>query len=359
MRPESPTFTSRFPWSCWPKGIAIPSSRFGCAGRTCPSAEDLRKWPRGWQNVRFWPGVPSASLPERLFSAGPALTRIFRTGQEGLPQTLAKQFGEEWAKYCGVKYALLVPHGTDALRIGIAAALNHDGLDYGGEIIVPNISFIASANAALDRRLGVALVDVDPKTLNVDPARVEEAIRPGKTVAIMGVDLFGQPPDVASLRALAQKHSLALIEDAAQAHGAIHELGRSGRLGDAAAFSFQSYKNLPAGEGGALTTNDSAIFERAYSLHNVGRKLVGGARWAHETLGWNCRPSEYVAAVLLHRLKSLECQQQIRWERFQLVRRLLEGLSAVECLAIGPGVLRHGVHVFGMRYRKQSCGGLE
>src|SRR5438270_10031293 len=130
------------------------------------------------RNTRFrpWPVVPSASLPERLFSAGPALTRIFRTGQEGLPQTLAKQFGEEWAKYCGVKHALLVPHGTDALRIGIAAALNHDGLEYGGEIIVPNISFIASANAALDRRLGVALVDVDPETLNIESAQVSGAM---------------------------------------------------------------------------------------------------------------------------------------------------------------------------------------
>ena len=313
------------------------------------------------RNTKFrpWPSFPAASVSESVFGAGLALTRIFRTGQEGLPQTLAKQFGQEWAKYCGVKYALLLPHGTDALRIGVAAALNHDGLEYGGEIIVPNISFIASANAALDRRLGVALVDVDAKTLNIDPSCVEEAIIPGKTKAIMAVNLLGQPADWVSLRALAQKHSLLLIEDAAQAHGAIHELGRAGGLGDVAAFSFQTYKNLPAGEGGALTTNDTATYERAYSLHNVGRKLVGGLRWAHETLGWNCRPSEYVAAVLLHRLKSLELQQQIRWQRFQLLRTLLETSAAVECLAIGPGVLRHGVHVFGMRYRKQNCGGLE
>jgi predicted dehydrogenase/dTDP-4-amino-4,6-dideoxygalactose transaminase len=245
------------------------------------------------------------------------------------------------------------------LRIGIAAALNHDGLEQGGEIVVPNISFIASANAALDRRIGVALVDVDPKTLNVDPARVEEAIVPGKTTAIMGVHLFGQPADMMSLRGLAKKYSLALIEDAAQAHGAIHVLGRSGSLGDVAAFSFQSFKNLPAGEGGALTTSNSAIFERAYGLHNVGRKLVGGTRWGHETLGWNCRPTEYVAAVLLHRLKSFESQQRIRWERFQLLRKLLEGLSSVECLGLGAGLVRHGVHMFVMRYRKAGCGGLE
>jgi dTDP-4-amino-4,6-dideoxygalactose transaminase/predicted dehydrogenase len=313
------------------------------------------------RNTRFrpWPVFPSVSVGESLFRAGPALTQIFRTGQEGLPQNLAKEFGEQWAKYCGVKHALLLPHGTDALRIGVAAALNQDGLKYGGEILVPNISFIASANAALDRRVGVALVDVDPKTLNIDPNRAEEAIVYGKTKAIMAVDLFGQPADFASLREIARKYSLVLIEDAAQAHGAMHGLGRAGSLGHVAAFSFQTYKNLPAGEGGALTTNDSAIFECAYSLHDVGRKLVGSSRWAHETLGWNCRPSEYVAAVLLHRLKSLESQQQIRWQRFQLLRRLLQDVSAVECLAVGPGVVRHGVHVFGMRYCKQHCGGLE
>src|SRR5207237_865799 len=148
------------------------------------------------------------------------------------------------ARYCGVQYALLLPHGTDALRVALAAALDHDGLEYGGEVLVPNLTFIASANAALDRRLGVALVDVDPVTLNIDPRRVEEAIVPGRTRAILAVHLFGQPADMGALRDIARRHSLALIEDACQAHGAVHDLGRAGALGDAAAFSFQSAKNL-------------------------------------------------------------------------------------------------------------------
>jgi dTDP-4-amino-4,6-dideoxygalactose transaminase/predicted dehydrogenase len=308
---------------------------------------------------RPWPTFPDASFRQWLASAGPVLRQVFLSGTEGLPQPLAKRFAQEWARYCEAKYALLLPHGTDALRIGIAAALNHNGLEFGGEVIVPNLSFIASATAALDRRFGVTLVDVDAATLNLDPVRVEAAIKPGRTKAIMAVHLFGQPADMTSLRTLATKHSLALIEDSAQAHGAIHEMGRAGTLGDVAAFSFQTSKNLPSGEGGALTTNDSALFERAYGLHNVGRRLVGGMRWAHETLGWNCRPSEYVAALLLERLRSLESQQQLRWERFKLLRELLGDLSSVEPLGMGPGVLRHGVHMFVMRYRKQGCGGLE
>src|SRR5439155_1442106 len=157
----------------------------------------------------------------------------------------------------------------------------HDGLDYASEVIVPNFSFIASATAPLDRRFGVALVDVDPGTLLLDPTRVEEAIIPGKTRAIMPVHLFGQPADMTALRAIAEKHGLKILEDAAQAHGAVWESGPVGSLGDAAGFSFQSSKNMSCGEGGILTTNDAQVFERAYSMHNAGRAHVGGGRIMH------------------------------------------------------------------------------
>src|SRR5438552_19202204 len=146
---------------------------------------------------------------------GSSFRRVFTSGVEGMPQPLAKKFAQQWAEYCGCKYGLLLPHGTDALRIGLAAVLNHDGLDYGGEIIVPNFSFIASATAALDRRFGVAFVDVNPDTLLLDPKSVEDAIVPDKTRAIMPVHLFGQPADMQALRTVASKHNLKIIEDAA------------------------------------------------------------------------------------------------------------------------------------------------
>jgi dTDP-4-amino-4,6-dideoxygalactose transaminase/predicted dehydrogenase len=313
------------------------------------------------RDMRFrpWKWHPSPTALEWTRGLGPTMRRIFRTAKEGLPQELAERFAREWAAYCGAQYALLLPHGTDALRFGLAAALDHDGFEYGGEVIVPNLTFVASASSALDRRLGVALVDVDPATLNVDPDRVEEAIIPGRTRAIMAVHLFGQPADMSRLKEIASRHSLALIEDAAQAHGALHEMGRVGSIGDAAAFSFQSSKNLSSGEGGALTTSDPAIFERAYSLHNVGRARIGTQRWGHETLGWNCRASEYVAAVLLHRMQTLEKEQQQRYARFLSLRQQLEDVPCVEPLAIGPGVLRHAAYMFVMRYRREHCGGLE
>jgi dTDP-4-amino-4,6-dideoxygalactose transaminase len=287
-----------------------------------------------------------------------ALRGIFLRGVEGLPGPLAHEFAANWAKMCGCRYGLLLPHGTDALRIALAAALEHDGLAHGGEVIMPNLSFIASAGAALDRRFGIVLVDVEPGTLLIDPQRVEEAIIPGKTRAIMPVHLFGQPADMTALKGIAQRHGIKVIEDAAQAHGAIWKTGPVGSLGDAAGFSFQSFKNLACGEGGALTTNDEKLFERAYGLHNVGRARVDPERWGHRTLGWNCRPTEYQAALLLHRLKKLESQQMRRWENFVCLRNLLKETKCVEPLALHPGVRRHGVHMFVMRYKKERCGGL-
>lgn len=312
------------------------------------------------RDTRFrpWPTFPSTSGLEWRYKVAPTLRRVFRSGVEGLPQPLASEFSRRWAKYCGTRYALLLPHGTDALRIGLAAALDHDGLDYGGEVIVPNLTFIASANAALDRRLGVAFVDVDPETLTIDPRRVEEAIIPGKTRAIMAVHLFGQPADMTVLREIAQRHSLVLIEDAAQAHGAIHALGPVGSIGDAAGFSFQSSKNLTSGEGGALTTNDSEIFERAYNFHNVGRSRIGSDRWTHKTLGWNCRPTEYLAAVLIHRLQTLEAEQQRRFTRFMTLRDYLADIPCIEQIGFHTDMRRHGVHMFVMRYKAEQCGGL-
>jgi dTDP-4-amino-4,6-dideoxygalactose transaminase len=286
------------------------------------------------------------------------LRRVFLGGVEGLPQPLAQEFAQKWAAFCGCRYGLLLPHGTDALRFALAALLDHDGLDYGGEVIVPNFSFIASATAPLDRRLGVAFVDVDRETLLLDPARVEEAIVPGRTRAIIPVHLFGQPADMTALRAIADKHGLAIVEDAAQAHGAVWEDGPVGSLGHAAGFSFQSSKNLNCGEGGALTTNDEQVFERAYSLHNAGRARIGGGRWEHATLGWNCRPTEYQAALLLDRFDQFETRQALRRKNFYLLHALMKELQSLQPLTIHPRVRTHGMYMFAMRYKAQFCGGI-
>jgi dTDP-4-amino-4,6-dideoxygalactose transaminase len=307
--------------------------------------------------LRPWAGSPNHSLTTWLANVGPEFRRIFLSGMEGLPQTRQKEFAKRFAEFCGCKHALMLPHGTDALRFALAAAFDHDGLEYGGEVIVPNLSFIASATCALDRRFGVAFVDVDAGTLNLDPQRVEDAIIPGKTKAIIPVHQFGQPADMTSLMAIAKKHGLKIIEDAAQAHGAVWESGPVGSLGDAAGFSFQSAKNLTCGEGGMLTTNDQETFERAYSMHNAGRAPDGGSRWDHPFLGWNCRPTEYQAALLLQRFRDFEAQQERRAENFALLRSLLGEIRCVKPQEIHPSVRKHGMYMFVLRYQPQHCDG--
>jgi dTDP-4-amino-4,6-dideoxygalactose transaminase len=308
--------------------------------------------------LRPWADYYDGSLVQWLFRMRPVFRSIFVRGVEGSPQPLAKQFAQQWAEYCGCRYGLLVGHGTDALRIALAAALDHDGLDYGGEVIIPNLSFIATATAALDRRFGLVLVDVESDTLLLDPRRVEEAIIPGKTRAIMPVHLFGQPANMTAIREIAHRHNLKIIEDAAQAHGSALDIGPSGSLGDAAGFSFQSHKNITCGEGGALTTNDEELFDRAYSLHNVGRSRERNERWEHVRLGWNCRITEYQAAVLMERFRRFERQQETRRRNSFKLQELLQEVSCVQALGIHPGVRKHGVHMFVMRYKLENCGGL-
>ena len=330
-----------------PRSRARLSAPLAMLGGTPVRNLRYRPWPQSQTTLRQW-----------LTHIGPEFRRIFLSGIEGLPQTRQKEFAAKWAQYCGCRHGLLLAHGTDALRLGLAALFDHDGLAYGGEVVVPNLSFIASATAALDRRFGVVFVDVDPGTLNIDPAQVEEAIVPGRTRAIMPVHQFGQPADMTALQAIARRHGLKIIEDAAQAHGAEWESGAAGSLGDAAAFSFQSAKNLACGEGGVLTTNDEACFERAYALHNAGRSRQLEARWEHVTLGWNVRATEYQATLLLDRLTRFDGQQSIRATNFARLRDHLRDVACVRPLDVHRAVRRHGMYMFVMRYAPAACHGL-
>jgi dTDP-4-amino-4,6-dideoxygalactose transaminase len=306
--------------------------------------------------LRPWVSVTDGNFVRWHSEIRAAFRRIFLTGVEGLPQPIAREFAQQWAAFCGCRHAILLPHGTDALRLSLAAVLDHDGLEYGGEVIVPNYSFLASAAAPLDRRFGVVFVDVDQETLLLDPKCVEEAIIPGKTRAILPVHLFGQPADMTALRAIAEKHALKIVEDAAQAHGAVWESGPVGCLGDAAGFSFQSTKNLHCGEGGAVTTNDDEVFDRVYSLQNAGRSRTDERRWEHVSLGWNCRPTEYQAALLLHSFRFFEQHQAHRRKNFDLLRERMAAVSCLQPLGLQAGVRAHGMYMFAMRYKPEFCG---
>jgi dTDP-4-amino-4,6-dideoxygalactose transaminase len=159
------------------------------------------------------------------------------------------------------------------------------------------------------------------------------------------------------LQAIANKHGLKIVEDAAQAHGAAWESGPAGSLGDAAGFSFQSSKNLASGEGGALTTNNEEVFERAHSMHNAGRSRIGGGRWEHVTLGWNNRITEYQAGLLISRFKDFGRMQAIRRSNFRFLFALMNDIACLKPLAMHSGVRAHGMYMFAMRYGREHCDG--
>lgn len=302
-----------------------------------------------------WPAWPENSEEEWRTTLEPLLREVFLSRTEGLPGPQASALAEEYAAWCGTRHAVLTPHGTDAIMAGLAGALDLDGLGDGGEVIVPNYTFVATASAALSVRCTVAFADVDPLHFTLSPAAVEALIEP-RTVAILAVHLGGHPADMDGLRAVADKHGLALIEDCAQAHGAEWHGRRVGSLGAAGCFSFQSSKNLTSGEGGMVTTDDQDVYERVHAFMNVGRR-PGGERWQYPRLGWNYRPSEYVAALLRTRLPRLDEHTERRNANALYLNGLLEQIGGLTPPRRLPWCTRHGYHLYMCGYDPDSFGG--
>jgi dTDP-4-amino-4,6-dideoxygalactose transaminase len=210
-----------------------------------------------------------------------------------------EDFEQRWAEYCGTDEAIGVANGTDALRLTLAAL----GIGPGDEVIVPTNTFIATAAAVTAVGGTPRFVDVDPETLLLTPEGVAEALNE-RTTAVIPVHLYGQPVDMPGILEVAERAGIAVIEDAAQAHGARWEGRRVGSFGHAACFSFYPGKNLGAfGDGGAVVTNDAQLARRIRQLGNHGR---GDSRYLHELAGDNSRLDALQAAVLSIKLDHLD-----------------------------------------------------
>ncbi len=307
------------------------------------------------ERKKSWPAWPQNTESEWESEIEPALRKVYMEKVEGNPGIQGDAFGQAFAAYSDARYGLIMPHGTDAIAAAVAGALDLDGLGDGGEIIIPNYTFIATASAPLSIRCTLALVDIDPVSHTMDPRSVEDAITE-KTVALLPVHLGGHPADMTALNTIAKKHGLAVIEDCAQAHGAEHNGQKVGSLGDVGAFSFQSSKNLTSGEGGCIITNNKDIQERAHAFKNVGR-LPGGERWEYPRLGWNYRTSEYLAAILLRRLPNLENQTALRNKNAAYLSQGLEAIGGLEPPRWRSWVTQHGYHLYMMRYEPEAFGG--
>lgn len=236
----------------------------------------------------------------------------FITGEE------LASFEREFAAYCGVKHCLGVGNGLDALHM-ILRALD---IGEGGEVVVPTNTFIATWLAVTYAGALPVPVEPDAGTHNMDPERVEAAIT-AKTKALMPVHLYGQIAEMDEINRIAEKHNLEVIEDAAQAHGALYKGKKSGTLGRAAGFSFYPGKNLAAlGDAGAITTDDDALAEKIGILRNYGSKV----KYQHELKGFNSRLDDLQAAFLRAKLLKLN-----EWNerRKAVARYYLENLSDV------------------------------
>lgn len=248
-------------------------------------------------------------------------------------------FCAEFAAYCGASHCLGVANGLDALNLIIRAW----GFGPGDEIIVPANTFIASLLAVSQNGCTPVPVDAQADTCNIDPALIEAAISP-RTRAIMVVHLYGQAVDMAPITALAEKYSLKIIEDAAQAHGAYYNGKRTGNLGHAAAFSFYPGKNLGClGDGGAIVTSDSALFEQARTLATYGE----AAKYVNPVKGVNSRLDELQAAILSVKLPHLDADNTIR--RAIAHRYLAEISNPRITLPVARTDEGHVWHIFAIR----------
>jgi dTDP-4-amino-4,6-dideoxygalactose transaminase len=282
------------------------------------------------------------------------VSQVVESGQWGNPDCrgLVEKFEKEFAEYCGSKYAISCVNGSVALRLALIAS----GVKPGDEVIVPPYTFIATASIVIEANCVPVFVDIHPDTYNLDPLKIEAAITE-RTKAIIPVHFAGLACDMDLIMAIAKKHKLFVIEDAAHAHGGEYKGKKLGSIGNAGCFSFQSSKNLNAGEGGLIVTNDEKLFDMVNSLRNVGR-VKDGQWYEHHYIGCNYRITQFQAALLSQQLTRLEGQTRLRDENGKYLSELLELIDGITPLTRGHGETLHTYHLFIFRYDKSKFNGL-
>jgi len=287
-----------------------------------------------------------------------ALVDVLRAGAPSCGPKV-KKFEENFAAYCGAQYGLAVTSGTAGLELAVIAA----GIEPGDEVITTPISWISTANAAATRGARVVFADVNPRTLNLDPASVAEKITE-RTKAIIVVHLYGQPCDMDPIMELARARGILVIEDCAHAAGAEYKGRRSGTLGDIGVFSFHQQKNMVTlGEGGMLTTNRKDLYERMLSFRSLccltydpkGKYLpidetkqpMGKRYWYldFDEVGFNFRMTDAQAAVGLEQLRKLEGFNARRMEIANRYCELLRGTRGLTLPYVSPDV-KHVFHIY-------------
>ncbi|MFP3953207.1 MAG: DegT/DnrJ/EryC1/StrS family aminotransferase [Candidatus Acetothermia bacterium] len=259
------------------------------------------------------------------------------------------EFEQRFANYQGAKHGIAVTNGGAALIIALRAL----GIGIGDEVIVPSYTYIATASAVLHNNALPVIVDIEPEHLCIDPNRVVANITEN-TRAIIPVHYGGQIANMDEIMNIVEDYDLYLVEDAAHAHGTTWKGKKAGQFGDVACFSFQESKNITAGEGGMLLTDDDKIAERARSFRSDGRKK-GRPGYEHHRLGWNFRMLEFQASLLNVQLDRFKNQIKMKTDRSNYLSKQLRDMDCFEPITDPPGTSLNGHYTYDIRYDRSCC----
>ncbi|HRT82696.1 MAG TPA: DegT/DnrJ/EryC1/StrS family aminotransferase, partial [Oscillospiraceae bacterium] len=279
-----------------------------------------------------------------------ALKQVLEEGVWGTLGPQSIKFNEDFAKFQGSKYAIGITNGTVTLEILLRAL----DIGRGDEVIVPPYTFNATVSSVLFVGATPIFVDIEDDTFNIDATKIEAAIT-GKTKAIIPVHVGGRACDMDAIMAIAKKHNLFVIEDAAHSVGSQWRGVGLGAIGDAGSFSFQNSKNLTSGEGGAITTNRKDLYDKCFSIHHCGRDMEKGIWYDHPFLGTNARLTEWQAAILNTQMKWLDSHIKTREDNAAHLTNRLNELPFIETLKFDDRVTRNAYHLFLFKYKKAAC----
>lgn len=252
------------------------------------------------------------------------VTEAVSTGWISSSGKYVNEFEKQFAAYSDCQYGIAVCNGTIALHLALVAL----GIGKDDEVIVPTFTMIASAYAICYTGAKPVFVDADKDSWNIDVKKIEEKITP-RTKAIMPVHIFGKMCDMDAIKALAEKYNLYIIEDAAEAHGAMYHGKKAGSFSDIAAFSFFANKNITTGEGGMVITNNKEVYDCARYFKNVCFPLDGPRNYQHDDIGFNYRMSNVVAAIGLAQVEKADDYKAMRIRNHQLYKKYLADVPGI------------------------------
>jgi dTDP-4-amino-4,6-dideoxygalactose transaminase len=320
----------------WPSSLTFLNSgteKLAVKGGVPVHSKEWLKWP-------VWDPAAESGILEMLRTG-----RWWRGNGEHVTE-----FEKKYAELIGVKRCLATASGTSALNVALRAL----GVDAGDEVLVSPYTFIASYNVIFLQKALPVFVDTDPETFLIDPSKIESRIT-DRTTAILPVHIYGLPVDMDSVNEVAKKRNLKVVEDACQAWLAEYRGKKVGTLGDAGCFSFQNSKNLPAGEGGAITSNNEELMDLCNSLHNCGRPYGSVKRTSdYPVNGGNERMQQIQALILMTQMNRIAADADLRLANAKYLDAELARIPGIIPYKLANGATRSAYHLYPFRYIKEA-----